>query len=187
MVALTSKVSAETPCGDPKVRALQVVDAYMETFNARDAPGHVATLHYPSFRINALGELLVLQSASEYEEMFSRQGGHFPWDHTLYDSREVLQAGARKVHVAVAFSRYGKGGEKLSSHDSLYILTCRDGRWGIVARSSFVPVIRPLADLPPDSGRRPASRGPRGVTLPKGESSVQPDRFAALPPAIRPE
>lgn len=142
VAVLAGNASAEGGCGDPQVGALRVVDAYLETFNERDAAAHAATLQYPSFRIDAAGDLVVLESAAEYASVFAAHRNDFPWDRSLYDSREILQAGARKVHVAVRFSRYRADGEKVSSHDSLYIVTCREGRWGIVARSSYVPVMR---------------------------------------------
>ena len=114
----------------------------MEAFNAGNGAAHAATLHYPSFRIDAEGNLAVLQSAAEYAAMFDAARDDFPWHRTLYDSREVVQSGAHKVHVLVRFTRYYADGEKRSSHDSLYIVSCREGRWGILTRSSFVPVMR---------------------------------------------
>jgi len=142
VAAFAHGVSAEVQCGEAEVEALRVVDAYMESFNSRDGAAHAATLHYPSFRINAAGDLAVLQSAAEYAATFDAVRDDFPWDRTLYDSREVVQSGPQKVHVVVSFTRYRADGEKVSSHDSLYIASCREGRWGILARSSFVPVMR---------------------------------------------
>lgn len=142
LMALAGNASAEVDCGDPQVEALRVVDAYMESFNSRDGATHAATLHYPSFRIDAAGDLVVLESAAEYAAAFDAVRDEFPWDRTEYDSRKVAHWGPHKVHFAVRFTRYRTSGEKVSSHDSLYIVTCRDGRWGILARSSFVPVMR---------------------------------------------
>jgi hypothetical protein len=142
-LALTpSSAGADEACGDPKSGALGAVDAYMDTFNSGDPEAHAATLHYPSFRIDAAGDVVVLESAQEWEDQFRAARWKLPWHHTLYDSKEIVHFGPRKAHVAVHFTRYLENGDKVSEHDSLYVTTCQNGRWAIIARSSFVPVMR---------------------------------------------
>ncbi len=143
MLMNSMSVSASSECGDPQSGALAVVDAYMETFNAANAVAHAATLHYPSARLNAAGELTVYEAAADYEALFRAGRGRIPWHHTLYDTKEIVQQSPAKVHVAVHFTRYLEDGTEFAEHDSLYIAVCREGRWGLAVRSSFVPVIRP--------------------------------------------
>jgi len=128
-------------CTPPGVGALEVVDAYMESFNAAEAEAHAATLHYPSFRVNSAGHLAVHNTQQDYAAQFRAGRPLLPWHHTRFDSKKIVQESAHKAHVAVHFTRYLKDGTKRSEHDSLYIVVCRKGRWGIVARSSFVPVV----------------------------------------------
>jgi hypothetical protein len=142
-LALTaSSAGAADRCGDPKTGALAAVDAYMDTFNSGDAEAHAATLHYPSFRIDAAGDLVVLETAEEWADQFRAARWKLPWHHTLYDAKEIVQLGPLKAHVAVHFTRYLENGDEVSEHDSLYITTCQSGRWAIITRSSFVPVMR---------------------------------------------
>ncbi|MFB3105910.1 MAG: hypothetical protein ACE1ZA_13455, partial [Pseudomonadales bacterium] len=61
------------------------------------------------------------------------------WDHSEWDTLEVIQVSSHKVHLAVAFSRYTATGEKLASYPSFYVVEKLDGRWGVRARSSFAP------------------------------------------------
>jgi len=147
---IATRVNAEEACGNPKASALAAVDAYMDTFNRRDVDAHAATLHYPSFRIDTAGDVVVLESAEEWAAQFRANASRLPWHHTLYDSKEIIQLSPVKAHVAVHFTRYLENGDKVSEHDSLYITTCRNGRWAILARSSFVP----LMPMPAEASER---------------------------------
>ena len=56
-----------------------------------------------------------------------------------WEKREVIHSGPDKVHIDTRFIRYRADGSVLASFDSLYVVTKQDGRWGVVARSSFAP------------------------------------------------
>ena len=71
-------------------------------------------------------------------DMFER-GGLADWDRSAWDRRDVIHAGADKVHIDTRFTRYRKDGSVLAGFDSIYIVTRLDGRWGIQGRSSFAP------------------------------------------------
>ena len=40
---------------------------------------------------------------------------------------------------AYRFTRYRKDGSVISGYDSIYVVTCENGHWGVKARSSFAP------------------------------------------------
>jgi hypothetical protein len=61
------------------------------------------------------------------------------WDHSKWDSLQIVQSSPNKVHIAVEFSRYHADGTKYASYPSLYVVEQVDGRWGVRARSSFAP------------------------------------------------
>lgn len=61
------------------------------------------------------------------------------WDHSAWEKIEALDTGREKVHFKVTFTRYTAENEKIASYDSLYVVTLKDGHWGIQARSSFAP------------------------------------------------
>ena len=123
--------------------ALRVLDDFMARFNNRDHEAMAALFHYPHVRI-AHGDVFVWKSAEEFlaartpedQERFVRATG---WHRTEWVSREVIHAGERKVHIAVRFTRYREDGSAIGTYDSFYIVTKRNGRWGIQARSSYVP------------------------------------------------
>jgi hypothetical protein len=141
MDAEKDQVVKETGAGDAAAAAaLAVVDAYFATINARDWEGYAATMHCPHVRL-ARGELRVYATPAELADSltFERLAARTGWHHTLLDEARVVQSAADKVHVAVRFTRYDDAGRPFERHRSFYVVTLRDGRWGIQARSSFVP------------------------------------------------
>jgi hypothetical protein len=134
LLLVTGPVRAE----EPEAAAIGVLDAFMQAFNARDMEAWEATYHFPHFRM-ADGELSTLERAGlRSPELFDRLATT-GWDHSAWLSREVVQAGPDKVHLAVTFARYRADGSELARYQSLYVVTREEGRWGIRGRSSFAP------------------------------------------------
>ncbi len=72
-------------------------------------------------------------------DFFERFAGADGWACSRWDYRRAIQSGADKVHFAVQFTRYRADGSVIGHFPSMWIVTLRDGRWGVQARSSFVP------------------------------------------------
>ena len=113
------------------------LDAFMTAFNARDLPAYEATFNFPHVRF-ASNTVTIINPGYHRPEMFER-GALADWDHSAWARREVVHAGADKVHIDTRFTRYRRDGSILGGFDSLYIVTRLDGRWGIQGRSSFAP------------------------------------------------
>ena len=129
-------VGAQTP----QEAALEVMDNFLTAFNARDEQAWANTLHFPHVRL-ASGQVTVYSTAAEFVaamdlESFAESTG---WDHSVWDTLEVVQVSPQKVHIAVTFSRYTAVGDKMASYRSLYVIEKVNGRWGVRARSSFAP------------------------------------------------
>jgi hypothetical protein len=124
---------------EAEAAAVKVLDAFMSAFNARDAAAFEGVLHFPHYRF-ASGRVSVLEDPGRLPALFDRFIASLPdWDHSAWEKREIVHSGPGKVHVDTRFTRYRADGSVLSSYDSLYIVTKRDGRWGVLARSSFAP------------------------------------------------
>ena len=123
----------------PERDALQVVDAYMDAFNARDLAGTDAALHFPHVRL-ASGSVRTWEAPGlqppDFFERFSKATG---WAYSRWDYRHAIQSCADKVHFAVQFTRYREDDSVIGHYPSMWVVTCRDGRWGVEARSSFAP------------------------------------------------
>ncbi len=119
--------------------ALGAVNAYMVAFNARDLAGTDAALHFPHVRL-ASGRLRVMEApGSQPPDFFDRFTAATGWACSRWDYRRAIQSSAEKVHFAVQFTRYRADGSAIGHYPSLWVVTLRDGRWGVEARSSFAP------------------------------------------------
>jgi hypothetical protein len=117
-----------------------VMDAFMTAFNARDNGAWADTLLYPHVRfaggkVTTFADRAAFVSANQIDALIAGEG----WDHSKWDSMQIVQSSPTKVHIAVEFSRYHRDGTRYASYPSLYIVEQVDGRWGIRARSSFAP------------------------------------------------
>ena len=120
--------------------AVAKVEEYMNAFNARDPVAWAATLNYPHLRI-ASSELAVSASEEEFASQmdFDAFADRFGWDHSEWDEIEAVQVAENGVNVALTFSRCNADGEVGSTFNTLYLVTNDNGRWGVLARSSFAP------------------------------------------------
>ncbi len=119
------------------VAAQKVLDDFMAAFNARDVRAFEATFNFPSVRL-ASGKLVLIEKGYHALSMFTT-GALAEWDHSAWERRNVLHAGPDKVHIDTRFSRYRKDGTVIGGFDSIYVVTCEDGHWGVKIRSSFAP------------------------------------------------
>ncbi|HTL00462.1 MAG TPA: hypothetical protein VL379_20655 [Pseudomonadales bacterium] len=117
-----------------------VMDAFMAAFNAKDGVAWADTLLYPHVRfasgkVTTFPDRAAFMAANHIDALIAGEG----WDHSKWDSMQIVQSSPTKVHIAVEFSRYHKDGTQYASYPSLYIVEQVDGHWGIRARSSFAP------------------------------------------------
>lgn len=117
--------------------AQECLDAFMIAFNARDLAAFEATFNFPHVRF-ASNTVTIINPGYHKPEMFER-GALSEWDHSAWERRDVIHAGADKVHIDTRFTRFRNDGGVIGGFDSIYIVTRLDGRWGIQGRSSFAP------------------------------------------------
>jgi hypothetical protein len=117
--------------------AMQCLDDFMAAFNSRDVKAFEATFNLPSVRL-ASNTLRIINAGDMDPGMFER-GALTEWDHSAWERRAVIHAGPDKVHFDTRFTRYRKDGSVLGGFDSIYVVTCEDGHWGVKARSSYAP------------------------------------------------
>ena len=117
--------------------AMKVLDDFMSAFNARDLAAWRKTFNFPSVRL-ASNTLAIIDKDYHQPDMFGR-GALAEWDHSAWERRAVIHTGADKVHIDTRFVRYRKDGSVIGGFDSIYVVTCENGHWGVKARSSFAP------------------------------------------------
>ena len=117
--------------------AMKVLDDFMSAFNARDIAAWQKTFNFPSVRL-ASNTLAIIDENYHQPDMFGR-GALADWDHSAWARREVIHAGDDKVHIDTRFVRYRADGSVIGGFDSIYVVTCENGHWGVKCRSSFAP------------------------------------------------
>ena len=117
--------------------ALKLLDEFMTAFNARNVEAFEATFNFPSIRL-ASGKLVTLNKGDMTADRFTT-GALAEWDHSAWERRAVIHAGADKVHIDTRFTRYRKDGSVIGGFDSVYVITKENGHWGVKIRSSFAP------------------------------------------------
>lgn len=125
-----------------EIEAAKAIEAYFKAFNAYDEEGYKNSQHFPNIRINDRGSVSIVMNASELLPLstvlayFKKKEG---WHHSALDSMEVIHASPVKVHFNIEFSRYKADGSRYVVHKSLWVVTQKEDRWGILARSSYAP------------------------------------------------
>ena len=119
--------------------AMQVLDSFMTSFNARNMEEWSETLNYPHVRF-AGSKVTVWDTNEEYSaiDIFERLAST-GWHHSAWLSRKVILVSENKVHISTIFQRYDENNNPLKKYQSLYIVTNKDGHWGVQARSSLAP------------------------------------------------
>lgn len=117
--------------------ATKCLDDFMTAFNARDLAAWEKTFNFPSVRL-ASNTLAIIEPGYHKPSMFETSLGD-GWHHSAWERREVIHAGADKVHFDTRFTRYRADASVIGSYDSIYVVTNENGHWGIKARSSFAP------------------------------------------------
>ncbi|MEX0875774.1 MAG: hypothetical protein WD646_00355 [Actinomycetota bacterium] len=127
---------------DAVAGAMDVTKAFLDTFNACDAPGHAATLAYPHVRL-ASGRVLLWETLGDavaaMELAMPALRERAGWHHSEWDHRKVIHVGPGKVHLDVQFTRYRDDRSVIGVFPAVYVVVEKDGRWLIQGRSSYAP------------------------------------------------
>jgi hypothetical protein len=119
--------------------ARKAMDEFMTTFNSRSVNAWAGSLNFPHVRM-ASNTVRVFNTREDFiteSKDYAAKLGN--WDHSAWEEMKVVQSGPDKVHFAVVFVRYDKSGKVIGKFPSLYIVTLKDGHWGVQARSSYAP------------------------------------------------
>jgi hypothetical protein len=119
---------------------MAVLDEFIRAFSASDPIAHVATYHFPHYRL-ARGEMSVWEDENAAVRANKAVFESLPatgWARSTWIERRIVTMSDTKVHVATRFRRLREDGTEIGTYDSLYILIRKDGKWGIKMRSSFL-------------------------------------------------
>jgi hypothetical protein len=118
--------------------AMKCLDDFMVAFNARDLAAWEKTFNFPSVRLASNNLVIIDKPGWHPPDTFTR-GALKEWHHSAWERRDIIHASENKIHFGTCFVRYRADGSVLGRFDSIYVVTCEDGHWGVKARSSFAP------------------------------------------------
>ena len=117
--------------------AMAVLDRFAAAINAHDGEGINETFNFPHVRFHS-STVTIFPTKGDFPfQSFLDSVEGDGWDHSKWDVRDVIHAGADKVHFDTQFSRFRADGSLIGSYRSIYIVTRIEGHWGIQGRSSF--------------------------------------------------
>jgi hypothetical protein len=118
--------------------ALKWLDEFMAAFNARDLIAWEKAFSFPTVRL-ASHKLVIIDKPGWHPPDTFTRGALKEWHHSAGERREVIHAGADKAHFDTRFTRYRADGSIIGGFDSVYVVNCEDGHWGVKIRPSFAP------------------------------------------------
>lgn len=114
--------------------ALECLDSFGKYFENEDLEGMDACFHFPHYIISG-SEVVCWKEAGQLPLMFFEDLKKQGFKRTVVTRREPILVSENKVHFLYSYYREDVNGNVMSEHDNVWIVTCKDGKWGIQVRS----------------------------------------------------
>ncbi|MBW1711241.1 MAG: hypothetical protein JRG97_05825 [Deltaproteobacteria bacterium] len=119
------------------IEAKKALEEFLAAFNAQDQEGAIAKLHFPFFWI-INNRVIFVPEPSKFRVPSKELAESEGWHRSEFDFMEVVHASEEKVHIKLAYSRYKADGTRYATHQGLWIVIKKDGRWGLTCQSNFM-------------------------------------------------
>jgi hypothetical protein len=136
---------------DPVFEAERLVRARFAAWNRADPRGLRAALHVP--HVSLPGHRLSIRESEpdllrspDFRALASVEG----WHASALDDVDAHQSSPDKVHCVVRFGRNAADGARYANGQAVYVVTNREGRWGIQVSTV---TLRPIGDGVADDDR----------------------------------
>jgi hypothetical protein len=114
--------------------ARKAIDDFFAALNARDLDAARDALHYPHIHF-AGPEVTVWAEPTDFHIDFDALAAAEGWHHSTLDLCAMRQSSADKIHFEIQYSRHTADSGRYATYQSLWIVTRREGHWGIQCRS----------------------------------------------------
>jgi len=114
--------------------ARKAIDDFFAALNSRNLDAARNTLHYPHVHI-AGHEVKVWHHPLDFQMDFDALTASEGWHHSTLDSCVMRQSSGDKFHFEIRYSRHKGDSGRYATYQSLWIVTQKEGRWGIQCRS----------------------------------------------------
>jgi hypothetical protein len=130
---------------------MQALDRYLETWNSRDAERWATSLNFPHVRPGP-GAFELFKTPAQYVASVNFAATIATgWHHSEWTTRQVLQVGVDKVHIAGSWLRYTADDHPMVGTSVTYIITNQNGRWGVLSRFAAGPTGADVATVTANS------------------------------------
>ena len=123
-----------------EAEARKPIDDFFTALNARDIEGGRRTLHYPHLQI-AGNDLTILNEPESFQIDFQSLAND-GWTYSTLDSCAMRQNCYEKVHFEIQLSMHRANDARYATYQALWIVTKKEGVWGIQCRSIFPSGVR---------------------------------------------
>lgn len=127
--------AAGMPQSEHEAGARKAVDDFFAALNARDLDATRKALIYPHVHF-AGNEVRIWNSPQDFHIDFDGLSAAEGWHHSTLDLCVTRLASKDKIHFEIQFSKYAADSRRYATHQSLWIVTHKEGRWGIQCRST---------------------------------------------------
>ena len=121
--------SGENAEDDTVNDAKETVVKFFEAFNAADNDALQKYMNYPHIFLTRNGQARIIEERwnMNFEGLGDREG----WQRSTIDSIEASMVFEDKVHLNLVFSRVNQDGEIYRTVPGQWIVTKKDGHWGV--------------------------------------------------------
>ena len=131
-------LSAQTAEADAEAAARSALEAFIDAWNTADNAELRKTMNFPFVSLFGGGAIVAQEPedfSTDYEGM--RQRNDWVRSAFSFETLQILASSATKVHCAIDFQRFNSEGERYMRGRVFYIITLKDGRWGLQMRTGL--------------------------------------------------
>ncbi|WP_310605468.1 hypothetical protein [Anaerosporobacter sp.] len=114
--------------------AMKCLNEFAEYFEHEDLAGMDSCCHFPHYLLSG-NEVVCWETAGALPKDFFETLKQSGFKRTVVTKREPILVSENKVHFLYSYYRENVSGEIMSRHDNVWIVTYKNGKWGIQVRS----------------------------------------------------
>ena len=115
-------------------KAMECMNKFASAFEAENTAAMDACLHFPHYLLSG-NDVICWDNPGQLSKSFFNDLKNMGFQKTVIDYISVILATTDKVHLKYGYSRIADDGHIMSKHNNVWILTKKEGAWGILLRS----------------------------------------------------
>ena len=117
--------------------ARQALEAFMTAWNTGDDAKLRTAMRFPFVTFGGGPHVFISRTPEDFSQGFDRMRKEEGWASSSfdYDALRLFMSSEEKVHLSLDFHRYKSDGDRYGGGKVFYIISKKDGQWGIQLRS----------------------------------------------------